>query len=131
MERPSHDPEIANLLRDASVSATSSADGLRRLNERIMAAALPMLDELAPPQCTVWDYAEHWSRVLLPIGALAAVAAGLCLFALSSDRLPPAQSAPPRVALLGAATNRVSSQNLIDLLVSNEAATAVSRRSGR
>jgi hypothetical protein len=131
MEHPSHDLEVAKLLRDASISATATADGLRRLNDRIMAAALPMLDELAPPQRTVWDYAERWSSMLLPIGALTALAAGVCLFALSSDRLPPARSAPPRVALLGAATNRVSSQNLIDLLVSNETASAVSRRTGR
>ena len=63
--------------------------------------------------------------MLLPIGTLAAAAAGSACSSLSAQRLPvPARASSTRVALLGAATNRVSSQNLVDLLVSGDRAAS-------
>ena len=122
---PRRDPQLHRLLADAGLTAPISEDRMRGLGERIAAAAVPMLRERESAQRTIWDYAVGWSSMLLPIGSLAAAAAGLCLFVLSAQRAPaPARVSSTRVALLGAATNRVSSQNLVDLLVSGDRATS-------
>jgi hypothetical protein len=129
---PSRDSEIARALRGADLSGSASPALLRRLNDRIVAAAMPLLEERAAQHRTMWDYTERWSGMLLPLGALAALAAGFCLFMLSAQRDSASEAAAvPRVALLGAATNRVSSQNLVDLLVSNDTTVAHGRRRGR
>ncbi len=133
---PLRDPELARLLRDAGLSKSLSPEALWLLRGRIAAAATPLLDELVPSR-TVWDYAEGWSSMLLPLGALAALAASLCLFSLTGSREPRAgrgepRDAPgdtPRVALLGVATSHMSSQRLVDLLVSNDDAVSSSSRS--
>ncbi|HEY4217904.1 MAG TPA: hypothetical protein VGM67_12255 [Gemmatimonadaceae bacterium] len=123
------DEELARLLRDADATMRPSAAQLRALGARIVKAGLPVLDARAASERTVWDYAERWSTVLLPVGAFTAIAAGLCLFVLSSSSEPalPRGNAT-RVALIGAATNRVSSQNLLDMLVAGDAPVAVTRR---
>lgn len=122
---PRRDAQLHRLLANAGLAAPMPEDRVRGLAERIAAAAVPMLRERESVQRTIWDYAVGWSSMLLPIGTLAAAAAGLCLFVLSAQRLPvPARLSSTRVALLGAATNRVSSQNLVDLLVSGDRATS-------
>jgi hypothetical protein len=134
--RIARDSGLVDVLRAAD-ELTRPADAvLSRLSGRILVAAGPLLDERAAPHRTVWDYAERWSATLLPIGALTAVAAGLCLFALSAHEATSVRAVGDRVALLGAATNRVSSQNLLDFLVSsdpgtNTATTTTARWSGR
>lgn len=92
-----------------------------QLNASILAAAAPLLDERAAPQRTLWDYADRWASMLLPIGALTAIAAGVCLFVLASHPAASNGMPPVRVALLGAATNRMSSQSLVDFLVTGDA----------
>jgi hypothetical protein len=86
----------------------------------------------AAAERTVWDYAERWSAVLLPVGAFTALAAGLCLFVLANPRESvPSRASSTRVALIGAATNRVSSQNLLDLLVAGDPAVSSGNRNER
>lgn len=124
---PRRDAQLHRLLADAGLTARMPNDRVRRLGERIVTAAIPMLHERAPAQRTIWDYAVGWSSMLLPVGTLAATAAAVCLFVVSARRVPaPARLSSTRVALLGAATNRLSSQNLVDLLVSGDRAAAAS-----
>jgi len=126
------DAELGLLLRESDAAARPSDAELRALGTRIMTAAQPILDARSAAERTVWDYAERWSAVLLPVGAFTALAAGLCLFVLagSSEPVVPRTSAA-RVALIGAATNRVSSQNLLDLLVASDAVAGTSSRDER
>jgi hypothetical protein len=122
--------DIAEALRAADVCVAPSHESLVVLNARIVSAAAPLLDERAAPYRTVWDYTERWAATLLPIGALTAIAAGLFLFALADHRQPAQQRMPGvRIALLGAATNRMSSQSLVDFLVDD--ARPVAARSTR
>jgi hypothetical protein len=124
---PRRDAQLHRMLSDAGLSAPPSKERVRRLGERILAAAAPALRERELSQCTIWDYAERWSGMLLPVGSLMAVAAGLCLFVLSAEREPrPVRLSSTGVTLLGAATNRVSSQNLVDLIVLGDRRAAAS-----
>ena len=126
------DAELARVLRDADAVARPSDAELRAFSARIIHAATPMLDARSAAERTVWDYAERWSAVLLPVGALTAVAAGVCLFALANSSEPVSpRASTTRVALAGAATNRVSSQNLLDLLVAGDAAVTSGNRDER
>lgn len=117
------DRQLGDLMKEADREFAETPAQLAALSGRIRAAAAPMLGEREARNRTVWDYAERWSGTLIPLGMLTAVAAAMCLFVLSAQRdpvlLPTLSTAPgPRVALLGAVTNRVSSQRLVDLLVS-------------
>jgi hypothetical protein len=126
------DPKLAQLLRNTEGQSMQSDGALAQLSARIVAAAAPVLDERAAPHRTIWDYTERWSATLLPIGAFTAIAAGLCLFALSAQGPLSSQRTPGvRLALLGAATNRVSSQSLVDFLVASDSAVVAPRRSDR
>jgi len=126
---PSRDHELAALLKKADRASEILPDQLAALSSRIRSAAAPILREREARNRTIWDYAERWAGTLLPLGMLTAVAAAMCLFALSMQRDPDvapvlvpavAQATPPgtRTAILGAVTNRVTSQKLVDLLVS-------------
>jgi hypothetical protein len=120
------------LMKEADREFAASPAQLAALSGRILAAAAPILREREARNRTVWDYAERWSGTLLPLGMLTAVAAAMCLFVLSAQREPTIAPAPgPRVALLGAATNRMSSQKLIDLVVSVDASSPSPRRVAR
>lgn len=130
MNTPRRDAELRQILRDADAPSQPSGSQLRVLSERIMSAAAPVLEARAAAERTIWDYAERWSSVLLQVGALTTLAAGLCLFVMSGSADPASpRASSTRVALIGAATNRVSSQNLLDLLVSTDPATSNTRRS--
>jgi hypothetical protein len=126
------DAELRRLLRDADSLPQSSVSQLRILSARILTAAGPGLEARAAGERTIWDYVERWSAVLLPVGAFTTLAAGLCLFVLASPNEPaPARASSTRVALMGAATNNVSSQSLIDLLVAADANGSDRRRGER
>lgn len=119
------DAQLQQLLADAGLTPPLPDERVRRLGERIITAAAPVLRERESAQRTIWDYADGWSSMLLPIGTLTAAAAAICLFVLSAQRVPaPPRLSSTRVALLGAATNRLSSQNLVDLLVSGDGTAA-------
>lgn len=122
---PRRDAYLTQVLSRVGQSPPASDERMRQLNEQIVAATAAMLREREANQRSIWDYAESWSAVLLPIGTLTAIAAGLCLFVLSARREPQPIGLPSaRVALLSAATNRESSQRLVDLLVSVDRAAA-------
>ncbi|MEP6496025.1 MAG: hypothetical protein ABJF01_25320 [bacterium] len=136
----SRDREVAELLKKADRGSASTPAQLSALSGRIRAAAAPILREHEARNRTVWDYAERWAGTLLPLGMLTAVAAAMCLFALSMQRDPElvpepvpvvarVTTPPPgtRTAILGAVTNRVSSQNLVDLVVSVDAPSPAAR----
>jgi hypothetical protein len=130
--QPPRDRHLGDLMKEADREFAASPAQLAALSGRILAAAAPILREREARNRTVWDYAERWSGTLLPLGMLTAVAAAMCLFVLSAQREPTIAPAPgPRVALLGAATNRMSSQKLIDLVVSVDASTPSPRRVAR
>jgi hypothetical protein len=122
---PRRDEQLARLMRGTGLGAPVSAAQLRALSDRIAAAAAPLLAEREVRQRTVWDYAASWSGILLPAGVVTALAASLCLFMLSVQREPPAPKlSRSRIALIGAATNRVSSQSLVDFLVTSDPVTS-------
>jgi hypothetical protein len=129
---PMRDEQLANLLASAGFSKAPTSDQLRALSGRILAAAAPVLDSRAAGSRSAWDYAERWSGALIRLGALSAIAAGLCFFLLSHEREAEVRrpAAGARVALLGAATYDVSSQHLVDLVVSTDDASATVRRTG-
>jgi hypothetical protein len=92
--RPSRDRELNELLKEADREFAPSPARLATLSGRIDAAAAPMLREREARNRTVWDYAERWSSTLIPLGALTAVAAAMCLFRLSAQREPVAAPTP-------------------------------------
>ena len=120
---PRRDPLLQRTLTDAGLTTRVSEDRVRRLSARIVAATAPLLREREASQRTIWDYAERWSGTLFRIGALTAIAAVVCVFMLPvRQELRPITRSSSRDALLGAATNLVSSQHLLDLLVSGDRA---------
>lgn len=126
---PRPDRELGELLAGAARSDAPSDAQVRALGNRILAAAAPMLEERELRTRTVWDYADRWSGTLIPLGLAAALAASLCLFWLSNGRDRAVATVPAeRVALLGAATNRVSSHDLLDLLTAESPAPHHRRR---
>jgi anti-sigma-K factor RskA len=125
---PRRDRELADLLRSAAVSDPTTDVQLRALGERIRVAAAPLLAQREQRSRSVWDYAEYWSGTLIRVGVATAVAASVCLFWLSSNRSSTAPVPAERVALIGAATNRVSSHDLLDLLTAESPAPPLHRR---
>jgi hypothetical protein len=125
---PRRDPELGKLLRAAGLHETTTDAQIRALGDRIRAAAAPILEQREQRSSTIWDYAEFWSGTLIRVGVATAVAASLCLFWLSSSRSSAPQVAAERVALIGAATNRVSSHDLLDLLTAESPAPPHHRR---
>lgn len=125
---PRRDRELAGLLRAAEPSGLPTDAQIRALSDRIRAAAAPMLEQRELRARTLWDYAEYWSGTLIRLGVATAVAASVCLFWLSNTRSAPAEVPAERVALIGAATNRVSSHDLLDLLTAESPAPPQHRR---
>ena len=126
---PRPDRELGLLLAGATRSDAPSEAQLRALSDRILAGAAPLLEQREQRARTIWDYAERWSGTLIPLGVGAALAAGVCLFWLSNGRDAAVTTMPAeRVALLGAATNRVSSHDLLDLLTADSPAPHHRRR---
>jgi hypothetical protein len=125
---PRRDPELGSFLRAAGLHETMTDAQIRALGDRIRAAAAPILERREQRSRTILDYAEFWSGTLIRIGVAAAVAAGVCLFWLSSNRSSTPRVTAERVALLGAATNRVSSHDLLDLLTAESPAPPQHRR---
>lgn len=131
---PVRDRWLGGVLRQAGMDDVAvSPEQLRALTQRIVTAAGPMLDQRAAPNRTLWDYVERWADTLIPMGAFTALAAAACLFWLSTIHIAE-PAVGERTALIGAATNRVSSHDLVDLLVApdtHEAAGAPAFGGGR
>ena len=75
---PERDPELGNALRRLeSEEPTERADALR---QRIVGAALPGLARLRSPAPSWWQWLSAWNRVTLPLGAAAALVAGVLIY---------------------------------------------------
>jgi negative regulator of sigma E activity len=74
-EEPERDRVLGEALRQIDAGAgPGDAEALRR---RIMAAARSRLAELATPSPRWWEMISGWSRVAVPLGLAASLAAGL------------------------------------------------------
>jgi len=121
---PVRDRWLAGLLRRATEQPDLSAERQRALAQRIMLAAMPLLDERAGGPRGVWDDIERWAGMLIPAGTLTAIAAGLSLLWVSTSAMPSATpAAGTQTALIGAATNNVTAHDLVDLLVAPDGAS--------
>jgi hypothetical protein len=125
---PRPDRELAHFLRAGGRPDTTTDAQICALGARIRTAAAPILEQREQRSRTIWDYADHWSGTLIRVGVAAAVAASVCLFWPSSSRHSAVEVPAERVALIGAATNRVSSHDLLDLLTAESPAPQHHRR---
>jgi anti-sigma factor RsiW len=72
---PERDSTLGDALRQMqSVPEPGDADALRR---RIIAAARPALGRLGSRAPKWWEWISGWTRIAVPVGLAAAVAAGL------------------------------------------------------
>jgi hypothetical protein len=69
------DPDLGNALRRIELAReTGDLEALRR---RILAAARPRLAQLGAPALRWWEWISTWTRVAVPVGLAASLAAGL------------------------------------------------------
>jgi len=113
------DRRMADAIRAATGARRSSQADLDALQGRIMTAATPYMDARLSMRPSWLDYAAAWSRTIVPVGLATAVVAASCLVWLTSSARRSTPSNVEHVAMLGAATNSVSSGDLIDLAVSD------------
>jgi hypothetical protein len=74
---PERDPELERALqRIETARETSDVEALRR---RILAAARPRLARLGAPALRWWEWISTWTRVAIPVGLAASLAAGLLI----------------------------------------------------
>jgi anti-sigma factor RsiW len=72
---PERDPRLGDMLRRLeTASEPGAAEELRR---RIMAAARPRLGELRVPSPRWWELISGWTRLAVPVGLAASLAAGM------------------------------------------------------
>jgi hypothetical protein len=72
---PERDPKLGDALRQSqSIPEAGDADPLRR---RILAAARPTLSRLGSRAPKWWEWISDWTRIAVPVGLAASVAAGL------------------------------------------------------
>jgi hypothetical protein len=116
---PARDPRLARAIIDATGAGRFSADNLRALQDRITRAARPRLAEQREARPSWLDYATAWSRTIVPIGVATALVAASCLVWLSMQPREPRAGTVEHVAMLGAATNAVTSGDLVDLAISD------------
>lgn len=110
---PSRDPLLGEVLRRVSAQPVP-AKQLEALAARIREDAAPLLEARRRDAHGWSDYVAHWAGALVPLGVLTALAAGLCLAWLTRQQAA-TDVALERAALLGAATNRSTSADLLDL----------------
>jgi hypothetical protein len=109
------DARMAEAIRAATGRSRSSEAELAALHGRIIHAARPYVDGRVSMRASWLDYAAAWSRTIVPLGLATAVLAASCLVWLSASARRVTPSNVEHVAMLGAATNSVSSGDLIDL----------------
>jgi hypothetical protein len=126
---PRRDPELASLLRTASEPRPPRDAGGRRirasdtarLTRRITAAAGYALIRRRYPAVPAIEYIATWSRRLLPLGVVCTFAGGVLLS--QSDVAPRPVSADE--AVIGAATNRLSTPEIVEMMLQSEDAQQV------
>ncbi len=126
----SPDPALAGLLARFDAPASATAAERSALQRRIAQRAAPRLANRAGDAPPWWTFAADWARTLIPLGvATALVATTLLLWNARGERhgLTIAPMAAPD-SLVGAAGRDVTSQRLLDDLVTPLPAPASSRR---
>lgn len=69
------DPDLGNALR--RIEAARETGDVEALRRRILAAARPRLVQLGAPALRWWEWISTWTRVAVPVGLAASLAAGL------------------------------------------------------
>ena len=72
---PERDPELGKALR--LIEATRETGDLEALRRRILVAARPRLAQFGAPALRWWEWISAWTRVAVPVGLAASLAAGL------------------------------------------------------
>jgi len=124
---PRPDAHIGHALRRVGADDAPSARELALLRRRILEEAEPVLRRRRSQGRAWWEYAVAWRATLVPVALSAAAVAVFSIFGLPAVRsatdLVVGDRTPSRPELIDAVANRVSSGDLVDLIVSaNEAA---------
>jgi hypothetical protein len=72
---PERDPELGNALSRIEAAWETGDSGV--LQRRILAAARPSLGQLGTRAPRWWEWISAWTRVAVPVGLAASLAAGL------------------------------------------------------
>src|SRR5256885_17023190 len=106
------DRQLGRALRRLDPPAPTSIQ-MATLARRIMTRATPLLDARRRGRARWWEYAAAWAGTLLPLGAAAALVAGVCLAWNSATQQTARVHSSERTALLRVVTNRAPSRDLI------------------
>lgn len=120
------DRELARALRRFDPPSPTPQE-MSTLARRIITRAAPLLDARRRGAKTWWEYAAGWAGTLLPLGAAAAVIAGVCLVWTSPAARPARPHAIERAALLQVVTHRAASPELIDYVLDAPDAESATR----
>lgn len=117
---PRPDPSLARALRRVGADERHSARELAALRRRLLEQAEPLLRRRRQ-QAPWWEYALAWRRTLIPVALSAAAVATFSMIQLAPHSgdgdLTGAERAAVRPELLDAAANRMSSGDLLELIV--------------
>jgi hypothetical protein len=118
---PRPDPAIARALRRVGADDVHSARERAALRRRILEHAEPLLSRRRRQQGAWWEYALAWRRTLVPIALSAAAVAMFSMLRPVTSAVPSrviaSDRARARPELLDAVANRMSSGDLLDLIV--------------
>jgi len=117
---PRPDPSLARALRRVGADEVHTPRELAALRHRILEQAEPMLRRRRQ-QLPWWEYALAWRRTLIPVALSAAAVAMFSMIQLAPQpvegNLVMGERSSVRPELLDAAANRMSSGDLLELIV--------------
>jgi hypothetical protein len=109
MRRPERDAKLRAALRShAKTDAVCDVDSVARRIKR--SAGSELLRMRYRPRSAA-DYISQWCAVLMPVGCICAI------WGIVALARPAATEAQPRATLINAATNRISTPELVDILL--------------
>ena len=121
---PRPDPNLARALRRVGADEVHTARELAALRHRILEQAEPLLRRRRQ-QAPWWEYALAWRRTLIPVALSAAAVAMFSMLQLAPRQverdLMMGERSSVRPELLDAAANRMSSGDLLELIVAGNA----------
>ncbi len=85
--------EVTDALRLLDRTPPPSPSDVRRLVQRVVANAGPLLDQRRGGGVEWWEYPAAWARTLIPLGIAAALAAASFMLWASGAHLPVAEAA--------------------------------------
>jgi hypothetical protein len=131
---PRPDPSISRALRRVGADDPASARELAALRRRILEQADPLLRRRRH-QSAWWEYAVAWRRTLVPVALTAAAVAMVGILNAPrrpiAERLVVGERTTTAPELLDAVANRVTSGDLLDLIVSGSGTDARANASRR